>query len=320
MDASLPIREWQSPASPSNGSSRMTHFALLGFGEAAQAIAAGLAEEPGASRLSAYDIRFNDPAQAADLLPKARALDVSAHAGMAEALAGADIVLSLVVGSAAVKVGEEAGVLLQAGQIFVDLNSISPDAKKRVGEALARGGANGGEGAFVEGAVMARVPPYRHKVPVLLAGKAAGRAAELMNAAGMAIEVVGEEIGQACAVKMIRSIIVKGVEALLLESLTAAEKAGVRERILDSISETFPGIDWRETATYYIGRTQQHGARRVTEMREAAATLESFGLEPVLSTAIARTIGAAHDRLKRAGLPPDPAYPELLAVLAAEDR
>jgi hypothetical protein len=63
---------------------------------------------------------------------------------------------------------------------------------------------------------------------------------------------------------------------LLLESLTAAEKAGVRERILDSISQTFPGIDWRETATYYIGRTQQHGARRVTEMKEAATTLESF--------------------------------------------
>jgi 3-hydroxyisobutyrate dehydrogenase-like beta-hydroxyacid dehydrogenase len=156
-------------------------------------------------------------------------------------------------------------------------------------------------------------------VPILLAGKAAGRAADIMKGCGMDIEAVGEQIGQACAVKMIRSIIVKGVEALLIESLTAAEKAGVRERILDSISETFPGLDWRQTATYHIGRTQQHGARRVTEMKEAAATLESFGLRPVLSTAIAETIGAAHARFKQSGLPFDKDYVELLAVLAADE-
>jgi 3-hydroxyisobutyrate dehydrogenase-like beta-hydroxyacid dehydrogenase len=84
-----------------------------------------------------------------------------------EAIARADIVLSLVVGSAAVKVGEEAGAHMQASQIFIDLNSISPEAKRRVGEALA----GSGSAAFVEGAVMARVPPYKHKVPVLLAAR-----------------------------------------------------------------------------------------------------------------------------------------------------
>jgi 3-hydroxyisobutyrate dehydrogenase-like beta-hydroxyacid dehydrogenase len=136
----------------------------------------------------------------------------------------------------------------------------------------------------------------------------------------MQIEAVGDRIGQACAVKMIRSVIVKGVEALLLESLTAAEKAGVTERILDSISGTFPGIDWRETATYYIGRTQQHGARRVTEMKEAAATVESLGLEPVLSRAIAQTIGSAHARFAKSGLGYDRPYAEMLAVLADDNE
>jgi 3-hydroxyisobutyrate dehydrogenase-like beta-hydroxyacid dehydrogenase len=292
----------------------MTHIALIGFGEAAQAMANGLAGEAGVSAVSAYDIRFADAAQAPDLLARAEARKVKAHAALADALASADIVLSLVVGSAAVKVGEEAGRHLRAGQIFVDLNSISPDAKKRVGEALAAGG----PADFVEGAVMARVPPLQHKVPILVAGKAAARAAELMTGCGMVVEAVGDEIGQACAVKMIRSIIVKGVEALLIESLTAAEKAGVRERIVDSISQTFPGIDWRETATYYIGRTQQHGVRRVTEMKEAAATLRSLGLEPVLSTAISETISAAHARFKTSDLPFDREYPEMLAVLAAD--
>jgi 3-hydroxyisobutyrate dehydrogenase-like beta-hydroxyacid dehydrogenase len=293
----------------------MTHIAFIGFGEAAQAMANGLSKEPAVTRLTAFDIRFADAAQAGDLTERAKLRKVEAHAALADALAGADIVLSLVVGSAAVKVGEDAGRHLKPGQIFIDLNSISPEAKKRVGAALASGGPAG----FVEGAVMARVPPYEHKVPILLAGAAAERAARLLGKAGMEVEAVGTEIGQACAVKMIRSVIVKGVEALLIESLTAAEKAGVRERILDSISETFPGIDWRATATYYIGRTQQHGARRVTEMKEAAATLQSLGLEPVLSQAISATIGTAHAKFKASGLAFDKDYPELLAVLASDD-
>jgi 3-hydroxyisobutyrate dehydrogenase-like beta-hydroxyacid dehydrogenase len=219
------------------------------------------------------------------------------------------------VGSAAVKVGESAGAALKPGQIFIDLNSISPDAKVRVGEALRKGS----DADYVEGAVMARVPPLRHKVPILLAGSAAERTAQLLNGVGMNCEAVGEQIGQACAVKMIRSVIVKGVEALLLESLTAAERAGVRERILDSISQTFPGIDWREQATYYIGRTQQHGARRVTEMKEATATLQGLGLEATLSAAIAKTIEAAHGKFKGADVAYDSPYPDLLQVLA-EDR
>ena len=294
----------------------MTNIAFIGFGEAAQAMANGLSKEPAITGLSVFDIRLADAAQAPELIGRAEARKVKACSDLAEALEGADIVLSLVVGSAAVKVAEEAGKHLKKGQIFIDLNSIGPDAKKRVGEALAKGG----DAGFVEGAVMARVPPYEHKVPILLAGPEAERAAKLLTAVGLDIETVGTEIGQACAVKMIRSVIVKGIEALLLESLTAAEKAGVRERIIDSISQTFPGLDWRKTATYHIGRTQQHGARRVTEMKEAAATLEAFGLKPVLSAAISQTIGASYEKFKASGLAFDKEYPEMLAVLAADDR
>lgn len=281
----------------------MTRIAFIGFGEAAQAMATGLHGEPAVTGISAYDVRFTDAAQKNC---------VSTHETLAAALEHADIVLSLVVGSVAVAVGQEAGQLLAPGQIFIDLNSISPDAKKRVRDALGPNGAK----LFVEGAVMARVPPLEHKVPILLAGPEARRAESLLGPCGMNIETVGTEIGQACAVKMIRSVIVKGVEALLLESLTAAEKAGVRERILDSIAGTFPGIDWRQTATYYIGRTHQHGARRVTEMKEAAATIESLGLDPVLSRAIAETIRTSHERLKDSGVPFDSAYPALLTALA----
>ena len=289
----------------------MTKIAFIGFGEAAQAMARGLSEEPGCSGLSAYDIRFADAAAAPPLLEKAKASGVQASTELADCVDGADIVLSLVVGSAATKVGSATGAVLVPGQIFVDLNSISPGAKRAVNDALA----SKGPGVFVEGAVMARVPPLKHKVPILLAGAQADRAAQLMASAGMDVEVAGTEVGQACAVKMIRSVIVKGVEALLLESLTAAEAAGVRERILDSISGTFPGIDWRETATYYIGRTQQHGPRRVTEMNEAAATVESLGIAPIMSRAIAQTIAGAHAAFTASSLEPGRPYDEMLKAL-----
>lgn len=146
-----------------NGKRLMTRIAFIGFGEAAQAMAAGLSKEPGVEALSAFDLRFSDAAQSPDLVRRAEERKVRVGRSMEDAVAGADVVLSLVVGSAAAKVGEEAGTLLKPGQIFVDLNSIGPDAKKRVGEALAKGG----RADFVEGAVMARVPPQQHKTPIL---------------------------------------------------------------------------------------------------------------------------------------------------------
>lgn len=271
----------------------MTRVCMIGFGEAANAMAAGFAEEPAAS-VAVFDVKFSDAAR-----ERAKALGVAAHDDLAAALADAEVVLSLVTGSAAEPVGRQVAPHLRAGQIFVDLNSISPAGKVRVGEAVATGA-----GSFVEGAVMARVPPYRHKVPILLAGAAAADAAARLGEIGMNCEVVGDRIGQACAVKMIRSVVVKGIEALLIESLTAAERSGVTERILDSLGETFPGVDWRKTATYHLGRTRQHGKRRVTEMKEAAATITGMGLDPVLSVAIARTIEDAHQKLEAGNAPP----------------
>jgi 3-hydroxyisobutyrate dehydrogenase-like beta-hydroxyacid dehydrogenase len=294
----------------------MSSIGFIGFGEAAQAVAQGLAAEAPQAVLSAYDPRFADAAAGPALRKRAHACGVVVSETPAGATAGADVVLSLVVGSAAVRVGGAVGANLGKGQIFVDLNSISPEGKKEVARALRASG----DGEFVEGAIMARVPPYKHKVPILLAGPSAAAAAEKLNALGMSCEAVGEQIGQACAVKMIRSVMVKGVEALLIESLTAAEVAGVRERIIDSIAETFPGIDWRESATYYIGRTQEHGARRVTEMNESAETLRGLGVEPMLTAAIAQRIADAYEVFQAAALPSDSGYRELLVPLAEAAR
>src|SRR5690606_11423017 len=127
---------------------------------------------------------------------------------------------------------------------------------------------------------------------------------------------VGVRPGQASALKMIRSVMIKGVEALLIEALSSAERAGVTERILDSVQETFPGLNWRETADYYLSRSFGHGARRVTEMMEAASTIESLGLPANMARAACRTIAAAHAAMKDKGLSADAGYRGFVPVLA----
>lgn len=286
-------------------------LAFIGFGEAAQAMALGFKAERSLERLSVYDIRSNDPAQAPVLEAKAAELDVFLAPSAAEAINESPIVLSLVQGSVAVKVAESVAPLLAEGQIYIDLNSVSPDTKRRVADVIA----GGGRGDCVEGAIMDAVRPKNHKVPILLAGPRAGEAADKLNAAGMNSEAIGENIGQACAVKMIRSVMMKGVEALILESMVAAETAGVTERILDSVNTTFKGLDWRQLTSHYLKRTHEHGARRVSEMKESAVTVKGLGLEPYMSTAISERIADGYAKLSKVPYDPKAQYPELLKVL-----
>lgn len=289
----------------------MTQIAFIGFGEAAQSIAGGLKDQPGL-RLCAFDLRFAD-SEAAPALERAAAerkveplLDISE-------IAAADFVISLVVGSATRSAAAAASPHLGKGAIYLDLNSVGPETKALAAREIAAGA-----GRFVEGAVMARVPPYAEKVPILVAGEQAAEAAERLNALGMNLEAVGTRPGQASALKMIRSVMIKGVEALLIEALSAAERAGVTERILDSVGETFPGLDWRQQADYYLSRTFEHGARRVTEMTEAADTIEALGLAPNMSRAACRTIGAAHIAMKDKGLSVADGYRGFVPVLARD--
>ena len=269
-------------------------IALIGFGEAGQSIGAGLASEPGVA-VTAYDVRFSG-ADGPALMANARETGVTPHAELAAALDRATIALSAVVGSAAVAAARAAAPHLKSSQIYIDLNSVSPATKRKVDAAIRASGAH-----FLEAAVMARVVPHGHRVPILLAGQNAEAIAQRLNAIGMQTEAAGDRVGQASANKMLRSIMIKGIEALLIECLVAARRCGIEERILDSVGETFPGVDWRTTATYHLGRTAIHGARRVTEMQEVVETLEELGLDAFMADAIAKRIGWAFARLCDAG-------------------
>lgn len=257
-------------------STQPTTVAIIGYGEvgkifAEKMIALGY-------RLRCSDILLNDTKAGPEMREHAAAAGVTACASVAEALAGADIVISAVTASSSLAVAEEAARHLRAGQFFLDLNSASPSTKQKSGAAIEAAG-----GDYVEAAVMGSVPPYGIRVPIILGGKKRAALMALLPADKMQMQAGVDEIGVASAVKMCRSIMIKGIEALTVECLLTARRYGVEERVLDSLDETFPHMDWQKQGDYLVSRVVQHGRRRAAEMREVARTVEEVGLTPLLA-------------------------------------
>jgi 3-hydroxyisobutyrate dehydrogenase len=253
---------------------------FIGFGEAGQTISHGLLGEAKPA-IRAYDILFGQPA-GAPLEAAARGLGVGLARDPADAVREADLVFLTVTASSSLQAAKSCLPGLKKGQLFLDMNSVSPQRKIETAALVSPTGA-----AYVDVAVMAPVAPYLHKVPCLIGGPGAAALAPRALALGMKMELVAVEVGQASAIKMFRSIVVKGLEAILVESMTASSEYGVEARVLASLQETFPGIDWEKLSGYMIERVVSHGARRAAEMREVAATLEGIGLEPTMAAASA---------------------------------
>lgn len=292
-----------------------TRFAFIGFGEAGPCIAAGL-QEAGATVTATYDVLLRDGPAGDGVRARAEALGITAHDDPAEAVIAADVVVSAVTSDQTVAAARDTAPHLVGHQFYLDINSASPALKRGAAELVEGAGAS-----FVEAAVMSNVPPHGHKVPMLLAGTRAADLAAILSATGMDVETVGEEIGQASAIKMCRSVMVKGLESLFVECLTTAHRLGVEERVLDSLYESFPGFDWRKYAGYHLGRVVMHARRRAAEMHEAADTVEEAGIDPQMASASAAVL----DRVAGFGLRkmfsgdlPDAYLPFLKALHEAE--
>lgn len=254
-------------------------LAFIGFGEAGPLIAEGLLGA-GVASVSAYDILVDDPATRDAWIAKAEATGARACGTLSEAISDAGLVLSTVTSERALEAATNAVPHLQTGQLYLDLNSCSPGKKVAAAARVEPSGAR-----YVDVAVMDTVPGRGHRVPMLLAGPAARTAIDRLAPFDMTLEVVGETVGQASTIKMARSVFMKGIEAILCESLIAADRAGVADRVLASIQTTFPDLDWRQLATYHMGRMALHGRRRAVEMDSVADTLRDLGLDPLTAEA-----------------------------------
>jgi 3-hydroxyisobutyrate dehydrogenase-like beta-hydroxyacid dehydrogenase len=246
--------------------------ALIGYGEVGRILAEDLRAQGLA--VTAFDLKLRGEL-GEPLREHALRQGVALAASHAQAVQGAELVVSAVTASQAVKVAEDCAAGLAPGAFFLDFNSASPGAKCRAAEVVNATGAR-----YVEGAVMTSVPPYRIKVPLLLGGPDAAALAPQLAAIGFAPKVASDQLGVASATKMCRSVMIKGLEAMVIESFTTARHYGVEDAVIASLQETFPGIDWEKQAAYFFQRVIEHGRRRSEEVHEVAVTVQEAGLTP----------------------------------------
>jgi 3-hydroxyisobutyrate dehydrogenase-like beta-hydroxyacid dehydrogenase len=256
-------------------------IALIGYGEVGQLFAREFVRKGGAS-VAVYDREFDSPSKRAVLAKIAAEDDVRLVENPAVATVGADIVISAVTADQAIAAAQASAASLKLGQTYVDLNSVSPSTKRRVSAAISPSGAD-----FLEFAVMSPVAGLGIASPVLAGGARAREWADRLNRLGMKIEAVSAEIGVASATKLCRSIVIKGLEAIMVDLNLAAAKAGVMPAVLASLTASYPGMDWAEAARIMPTRVARHGVRRAAEMREAARMLEEMGLSGAFPAAIA---------------------------------
>ncbi|MEO8485042.1 MAG: DUF1932 domain-containing protein [Betaproteobacteria bacterium] len=254
---------------------------LVGYGEVGKILTAALTERK-LAWVGAWDILLRDATSATPMKAHAARAGVDAVGSMAELTARAGVIVSAVTASQAWTVADEAARSIRPGTWFLDLNSCSPGTKQRSSQRV-----DGAGGRFVESAVMTTVPQYGIGVPMLLGGRDAPALRALLAPLGFDMQVADERVGVASATKMCRSVMIKGLESLLVESLASARAYGVEDRVLASLHETFPGLDWEKVASYMVMRTALHGRRRAEEMREVAATVRDAGLDPWMSSATA---------------------------------
>jgi 3-hydroxyisobutyrate dehydrogenase-like beta-hydroxyacid dehydrogenase len=243
-------------------------IALIGFGEAAAAFAGGAGWDVGA-----FDLKTRSPDTRAAKLAEYEAAGVDARDTLADAIGEADFVFSLVTADQAPLAAQDAAPLMKAGALFFDFNSVAPGTKRGAAQAI-----EGAGGRYVDVAVMSPVDPARRTTPLLLSGPHAEEAAAILRDLGFTkVRVVAGPVGSSSSIKMIRSVMVKGLEALTTEMILAAHAAGVRDEVVASLNASWPGTDWAKHADYNLDRMMVHGIRRAAEMEEVVKTLEGLG-------------------------------------------
>lgn len=290
---------------------------FIGFGGAGYGIAKGLKQD-GMEEIHFYDRMRETPPYAEAIRRHAAETKAVAAATVAELLSRVEVVISCVTGAMAVSVAGEAAPFLKPHHLYADVNTAAPSVKEEVAAIVEQSGA-----AFVDAAMMGAIPTFLHRVPILASGAGAGRFQADLAPYGMNISPIGEKPGQASAIKMFRSVFMKGILSLFLEMLTATHRYGVDELVLDSIAESLDGVPFRETARVQMTKGVVNAERMAHEMEDVIATLEEMGVPAGMSRAAREKLlwCAGFDLRKRYGGELPAALPEVLhAMETAPDK
>jgi 3-hydroxyisobutyrate dehydrogenase-like beta-hydroxyacid dehydrogenase len=251
---------------------------FIGFGEAGQAIAGGL-RDGGIETIAAWDILFPS-VEGARLREAGQRMGARLAGSAADAVRGSDVIVSAVTASSSLEAARSVEPHLTGNPYFLDINSVSPGRKQETEKLL------GAKARYVDVAILAPIHPARHQTPLLLAGSHAEAALPLLvDELEMRGVIAGPETGAAAALKMVRSVMIKGIEALTLECFLAAKRAGIVDEVAASLRNNYPTLDWNQVIEYNIERMASHGVRRADEMDQVAETLREFGIEPLMATA-----------------------------------
>jgi 3-hydroxyisobutyrate dehydrogenase-like beta-hydroxyacid dehydrogenase len=251
-------------------------ISFIGFGEAGQAIASGL-REAGIERIAAWDILFPRDEGAA-LKAAGEAVGARLATSAADAVANSDIIVAAVTASSSLEAAQSVAPHIAGNPYYLDINSVSPGRKQETAKLL------GGVARYVDVAILAPIHPKRHKTPLLLAGEHAQSVLPLLvDELEMQGTIASDQVGAAAALKMIRSVMIKGLEALTAECFLAAQRAGITEEVAASLKNNYPALDWGKVIDYNLERMASHGIRRAEEMEQSAITLTELGIEPLMT-------------------------------------
>jgi len=258
---------------------KLPQIVLLGFGEAAKAFTQGwLTEQP--YNVKAFDSKTLELESRQNKLDDYAKYQVNGYDSLAEAIEGADLIFSLVTANQSTKAAFSVAQYIQDKTYYLDCNSCSPLTKKANAAKIEQAG-----GYYIDAAIMSPVYHKRHQTPIFISGLMAQQALTKLIQLNMNVSLISDEVGSASLIKMLRSIMIKGLEALNAECLLAARKAGIENMLFDSLSSVFPNFE--EKSTYMLERMLQHGQRRAEEMKEVALTLDSLDLPNGLTVATA---------------------------------
>jgi 3-hydroxyisobutyrate dehydrogenase-like beta-hydroxyacid dehydrogenase len=251
-------------------------ISFIGFGEAGQAMAEGLRNE-GVSPIAAWDILFPGPA-GAKLVEAANKAGVRVATSAPDAVRDADMIVAAVTAASSLEAAQSVAAHLQGLPFYLDVNSVSPGRKQATAKLL------NDVARYLDVAIVSAIHPLRHKSPMMLAGPFAQEAEPLLASLGMKTQVMGDTVGEAAAIKMIRSVMIKGIEAVTAECFLAASRAGLLDQVTASLKNNYPTLDWNKLSEYNIERMASHGIRRAAEMREVAETLRELGIDPLVTS------------------------------------
>ncbi len=254
---------------------------FIGFGEAGQAIASGL-REAGVEQIAAWDILFPKD-EGARLKQAGAAIGARVASSAADAVHNSDIIVSAVTAGSSLDAARSVAPHLAGNPYYLDINSVSPGRKQEAAKLL------GNAARYVDVAILGPIHPKRHQTPILVAGPHAEAVMPLLiDELEMRGSIASDQVGAAAALKMIRGVMIKGIEALTAECFLAAQRAGIVDEVAASLVNNYPALDWAKVIDYNLERMASHGIRRAEEMEQVALTLTELGIAPLMTDAIVK--------------------------------